>query len=154
MKILTAIAISALMICPAIAQQNQPLKQIKIGIGGGPLTKLANSPAVSFFSKWSSEDINAAIELSTSIKDLPDDVGKACWQTFAAMGNIIRQHPIPATLNLATDIEAIRLFNMAIKKVCLKPECSQVWNDIQNQVAALMPISVPISLASICAKIP
>lgn len=160
--------IVALSIClissSAFAQLKKPQitgdvvkdSQANFGLSGGAqiANTLANSPVVKFFSKWTADDIAAAITLSGSITDLPDDVGKACWTTFGSMGEIIKQHPIPATLNLATDIEAIRLFNMAIKRVCQKPECSQVWNDIQNQVAALAPIPAPISLASICSKIP
>jgi hypothetical protein len=81
-------------------------------------------------------------------------VGSACWKTWSAAGAVDKAHPLPLSLKLATDVEAARLVAMAIKKVCMDPNCSQVWNDILNQVAALAIVPLPISLASICSRIP
>lgn len=146
----------ALTIMPtlALAQQgeNVPLPKsnpFKLG----PLANLANSPLIKYFQSWTANDIKAAQDLAMSIPDLQDPIGAACWKTFANMGAIIQQHPLPATLNIATDIQALRLFNMAVKKVCMQPECSQLWNDLNNQIAAFAPIPAPLSLASACAKI-
>ena len=130
------------------------------GVGGAILDDIqGRAPAghnalADFFAKWADEDLKGAADLAIAIPDLQDPVGKACWDTFASMGALIKAHPLPATLKLASDIQAARLFLMAVKKVCQKPECSQVWNDLQNQVAALAPIPAPVSLSSICAKIP
>jgi hypothetical protein len=68
------------------------------------------------------------------------------------MADIVDAHPVPLTFNLAADLEAARLLVMAVKQVCVKPECSQMWNDLQNQIGAFNPIAAPVSLASICAK--
>lgn len=126
----------------AFAQNRMPVS---------PLVALGNSPVVQFFANWGGDDIATAEKLATDFKD---DIGAACWQTFSEMGDVIKAHPIPATFKLASDIQAARLFVKAIKKVCLKPECSQMWNDLQNQIGAFTPLPLPISLASICAKIP
>ncbi len=115
------------------------------------LSVLAGNPVVQFFANWGKDDIAAAEKLAIDFKD---DIGLACWQTFAEMGDVINAHPLPVTFKLASDIQAARLFVKAIKKVCLKPECSQMWNDLQNQIGAFTPIPLPISLASVCAKIP
>lgn len=103
--------------------------------------------------KWISADNQAAIDLATAVPELQDPIGATCWKTFKGLGDIVEKHPLPVTLKLASDIEAARLIQMAIKKVCAEPACNQVWNDMQNQVAALAPISTPFTLASICAKV-
>lgn len=118
------------------------------------LDKLAQSPLVKALGAWGSDDVNGAVELSTAIPDLQDTVGQACWKTFAAMGAVVQKHPLPATFKLATDIEAGRLFLMAVKNVCKKPECSQVFTELTNQIGAFTPLPPAISLTSICAKIP
>lgn len=103
--------------------------------------------------KWVSADNDAAIALATAVPDLQDPIGATCWKTFAGLGEVVQKHPLPMTLRLASDIEAARLIQMAIKKVCAEPACNQVWNDMQNQVAALAPISTPFTLQSICSKV-
>lgn len=102
---------------------------------------------------WIAADNSAAITLATAIPELQDPIGQKCWQTFKGLGDVVTAHPLPLTLRLASDIEAARLIQMAIKKVCAEPACNQVWNDMQNQVAALAPISTPFTLTSICAKV-
>lgn len=118
------------------------------------LNTITNSPLLKALSQWGADDIAAAEALSSSIPNLSDDVGKACWQQFAAMGAIVKQHPLPLTFKLASDIEAGRLFLMALKNVCKNPQCTQVFADLSNQVGAFSPIPVGLSFTSICAKIP
>jgi hypothetical protein len=75
-------------------------------------------------------------------------------ETWAGASGVLKAHPLPLTLKLATDVEAARLVAMAIKKVCMDPNCSQVWNDILNQVTALAIVPLPVQLASVCSRIP
>ncbi len=115
---------------------------------------IVKNPITSFFATWTAEDIRAAIELSTSIPSLQDTTGKECWTTFLSIGDILKAHPLPLSLKLATDIESARLVNLALRAVCKKPECSQVFADLSNQIGALAPIGLPISFTAICQKIP
>jgi hypothetical protein len=117
-------------------------------------TKRVASPLINSLSTWADADIAAAAALAISIPNLEDPVGAACWKTWQAAGAVVKSHPLPLTLKLASDIQAARLVAMAIKKVCMDPNCSQVWNDIQNQVAALSVLPIGFSLTTICAKIP
>jgi hypothetical protein len=117
-------------------------------------TKRVASPLINSLSTWADADIAAAAALAISIPNLEDPVGAACWKTWQAAGAVVKAHPLPLTLKLASDIQAARLVAMAIKKVCMDPNCSQVWNDITNQVAALSVLPIGFSLSTICAKIP
>jgi hypothetical protein len=112
------------------------------------------SSIITSLSQWGEQDLAAAVALSTSIPELQDPVGSACWKSWSAAGAVVKAHPLPLSLKLATDVEAARLVAMAIKKVCMDPNCSQVWNDILNQVAALAIVPLPVSLTSICSRIP
>lgn len=118
------------------------------------LNALTQSPIIRQIQQWTDDDISAAIALSTSIQGLSDDVGHACWVAMAPIGKVVKAHPLPATLNLASDIQAARLFLRAIKQVCMTPECTQVFQDISNQAAAFAPIPIGVTLNTICSKIP
>jgi hypothetical protein len=109
---------------------------------------------ITIIQNWADQDVQAAIALATSVDGLPDPVGAACWKTWAGASGVLKAHPLPLTLKLATDVEAARLVAMAIKKVCMDPNCSQVWNDILNQVTALAIVPLPVQLASVCSRIP
>jgi hypothetical protein len=140
-RIVFALAL-ALAISPAVAQPRRvaaPPRQASI---------------ITIIQNWADQDVQAAIALATSVDGLPDPVGAACWRTWASAGGVLKAHPLPLTLKLATDVEAARLVAMAIKKVCMDPNCSQVWNDIQNQVTALAIVPLPVQLASVCSRIP
>jgi hypothetical protein len=140
-RIVFALAL-ALAISPAVAQPRRvaaPPRQASI---------------ITIIQNWADQDVQAAIALATSVDGLPDPVGAACWRTWAGAGGVLKAHPLPLTLKLATDVEAARLVAMAIKKVCMDPNCSQVWNDIQNQVTALAIVPLPVQLASVCSRIP
>jgi hypothetical protein len=140
-RIVVALAV-ALAISPAVAQPRKaaaPPRQASI---------------ITIIQNWADQDVQAAIALATSVDGLPDPVGAACWKTWAGASGVLKAHPLPLTLKLATDVEAARLVAMAIKKVCMDPNCSQVWNDILNQVTALAIIPLPVQLASVCSRIP
>jgi hypothetical protein len=140
-RIVVALAV-ALAISPAVAQPRKaaaPPRQASI---------------ITIIRNWADQDVQAAIALATSVDGLPDPVGAACWKTWAGASGVLKAHPLPLTLKLATDVEAARLVAMAIKKVCMDPNCSQVWNDILNQVTALAIIPLPVQLASVCSRIP
>jgi hypothetical protein len=140
-RIVFALAL-ALAISPAVAQPRRvaaPPRQASI---------------ITIIQNWADQDVQAAIALATSVDGLPDPVGAACWRTWASAGGVLKAHPLPLTLKLATDVEAARLVAMAIKKVCMDPNCWQVWNDILNQVTALAIVPPPVHLASVCSRIP
>jgi hypothetical protein len=140
-RIVLALAL-ALAISPAVAQPKKaavPPRQASI---------------ITIIQNWADQDVQAAIALATSVDGLPDPVGAACWKTWAGASGVLKAHPLPLTLKLATDVEAARLVAMAIKKVCMDPNCSQVWNDILNQVTALAIVPLPVQLASVCSRIP
>jgi hypothetical protein len=140
-RIVVALAV-ALAISPAVAQPRKPAAPPR------------QASIVTIIQNWADQDVQAAIALATSVDGLPDPVGAACWRTWASAGGVLKAHPLPLTLKLATDVEAARLVAMAIKKVCMDPNCSQVWNDIQNQVTALAIVPLPVQLASVCSRIP
>jgi hypothetical protein len=140
-RIVVALAV-ALAISPAVAQPRKPAAPPR------------QASIVTIIQNWADQDVQAAIALATSVDGLPDPVGAACWKTWAGASGVLKAHPLPLTLKLATDVEAARLVAMAIKKVCMDPNCSQVWNDILNQVTALAIVPLPVQLASICSRIP
>jgi len=122
----------------------------------GLLSKISSDiqPFITFFQTWTQDDLAAAVTLSTSIPSMPDPIGQACWQTFGSIGALVQAHPLPVTLKLASDIEALRLLRSGVKAVCGKPECNQVFADLANMANAINPM-VPIpTLMSFCAKVP
>lgn len=117
-------------------------------------TKPSSSPAINNIGTWAEADLDAAIALSASITGMQDNVGSACWTTFKNVANVLKAHPLPQTLRLATDIEAARLVVAGLNQICRDPNCSQIWSDMSNFASALSVVPLPISFASICAKVP
>jgi hypothetical protein len=99
-------------------------------------------------------DTADAIKLATAVPGLQDTVGAACWRSFDQLSQLLKLHPLPLTLKVATDIEAARLTAMALNQVCVNPNCGQMWTDAQNAASALSIVPMPVSLTSLCAKIP
>jgi len=99
-------------------------------------------------------DTADAIALATAIPGLEDTVGAACWRSFDQLSQVLKLHPLPLTLKVATDIEAARLAAMALNQVCTNPNCGQMWTDAENTAAALSITPMPFSITSLCAKIP
>ena len=81
-------------------------------------------------------------------------MGNACWLQFNGIGELLKIHPSPLNLKLASDWEALRLLAIGLNQVCANPNCGQMFVDATNAVGALAPIQTGISLASICSKIP
>lgn len=110
--------------------------------------------ALNSLAKLVQDDGTASVKLSTSIPELQDYVGEACWTQIALIGKVVKAHPIPPTFKIATDIEALRLVGMSLNKICGNPNCGQMWTDAQNVANAINPGVLPVSLPSICSKIP
>ena len=97
--------------------------------------------------------ISDAVTLSTQIQGLQDPVGNACWTQLAPVQQLIKLHPLPATLKIASDLEALRLAAIAMNQICANPNCGQMFLDLTNAASALSPVPLPMSLASICSKV-
>lgn len=135
--LILAITLAFAACAPAMAQQPRP-----------------NPPAINGLAQWTADDITAAQALSTSITGLQDPVGAACWASFSNLVGLLKQHPIPLTMKVATDLEALRLTHIALKQICENPNCGQMWTDLQNAQAALSIVPLPFSMQSICARVP
>lgn len=147
------------------ALTGDPIRDIKAAVTQGAVNKVGTdidnslNDLISFFKDMTDEDLGGASTLAMQIPELQDPTGKACWDTLRPIGTVIKSNDLfrnadnKFTLKLATDIEAFRLFNMAIKNACKKPECTQVWSDVANQITALGSIPIP-GLSIICSKIP
>ena len=103
------------------------------------------------------EDADGAIALSTAIPALQDGHGQQCWMATKQFADVIKAHPVPLTLKVSTDLEALRLLMMASNNLCSNVHCTQVFGDLASGIAQLAPLnaSIPIpSLHDLCAKIP
>jgi hypothetical protein len=111
----------------------------------GPLTDLAN---------FIGGDATGAEALAMEIPELPDVNGAACWRAMEIAAKVFKAHPVPGTLQLMTDHEAVRLLVMAANRLCQNTACSIVFSDaaIVTQTASPIPIVVP-SLQSLCSKV-
>jgi hypothetical protein len=159
MKKLVALFL-ALAVSPAFAQTSRP-RDI-LGIPGG-IIRSPTETVAAIAGKQSQDiaqfisdlaDISSAITLSTQIPGLQDPVGNACWLQFNGIGELLKVHPSPVNLKLASDWEALRLLAIGLNQVCANPNCGQMFVDATNAVSALAPIPSGLSLQSICAKIP
>jgi hypothetical protein len=112
------------------------------------------SPPINTLASWADTDIAAAIVLAGALPDLQDGIGQACWKTVQSVANVVKAHPLPLTFKLASDIQAARLVQMGLNRICSDPNCSQVWADLNNAANALQIIPLAFQPASLCAKIP
>jgi hypothetical protein len=110
-----------------------------------PLTDLAN---------FIGADASGAAALAVEIPELQDVNGQACWIAMETAAKVFKVHPVPATLKLMTDHEAVRLLVMAANKLCGTTACTVVFADAVNvtKSASPIPITVP-SLQSLCSKV-
>jgi hypothetical protein len=99
-------------------------------------------------------DISGAITLSTQIPGLQDPVGNACWQQFGPIGDLMKAHPLVVSGKAASDIEGLRLLAIGLNQICANPNCGQMFVDATNAVTALAAVPLPISLQSLCSKVP
>jgi hypothetical protein len=148
------------------ALTGNPIDDIKNATGGGAA---ANSPVLGGSSSpldallkplrdladFIGADIDGAIALSTQIDNLKDGHGQQCLLALKDFGNVIKAHPAPLTLKLATDLEALRLQQMAVNRLCNNVHCTQVFGDFTIAVTALSPVPLPVpSLHDLCGKVP
>lgn len=103
-------------------------------------------------------DIDAAVALSTAIPALQDGNGQQCWMGMQQFAAVVNAHPVPLTLKVATDLEALRLSMMAANNLCANPHCTQVFADLSNgvqQLAVGIGSAIPVpSLNAVCSKVP
>ncbi len=134
-----------------------PIEDIKNATGGGASQVRSNAAEavgnallkpLQDLATFIGDDIDEAIRLSTAIDGLKDGHGQQCLIGLRDFGNVV-------TFHLASDLEALRLQQMAINKLCTNVHCTQVFGDFTNFVQAASPIPLPVpSLHDICAKIP
>lgn len=130
------------------------LNKLPIGCtpAAGSLLGTASTEVSTFLTQLA--DINGAATLSMQITGLQDPVGNACWKQLAPVQALIKAHPLPVTLKIASDIEALRLAAIAMNQVCSNPNCGQMFLDATNAATAIAGVPIPISLGSLCAKVP
>lgn len=157
----TTISLSLLLLVGAAAQQPKkaPASPVCDPLNLLPGCKLADGGIFSGATDISTfltnlADITGAQTLSTQIPGLQDPVGNACWAQLAPVQALIKAHPLPLTLKIASDIEAARLAMIAMNQVCANPNCGQAFLDATNAAAALTGAPIPLSLGSLCAKVP
>ena len=180
-RIIFAILCLALASFSAQAQTTRPVKpllelngpcnplgdtrpQCQQGGGGGGAAASAADNVLAALAKpfqdlatFIGEDADGAIALSTAIPALQDGHGQQCWMATKQFADVIKAHPVPLTLKVSTDLEALRLIMMASNNLCANVHCTQVFGDLATGIAQLAPLnaSVPIpSLHDLCAKIP
>ena len=136
---------AALALCgplPAKAQTAPPARQLA---ASNPLNLRAN---------WADADVKAAIAASTAFPGLQDQVGQACFTKISTLAALIKAHPLPISMHLATDVEYARLDQAALNELCREPACAQVWSDAANAVQSLSVMPLPFSFSTLCAKVP
>lgn len=99
-------------------------------------------------------DTPEAEALATSIPGVSDGIGAACWKSFGNLTAVLKAHPLPATLRVATDIEAARLAGIALAQICANPNCGQMWTDALNVASAISVVPPAFSFPSLCARVP
>lgn len=104
---------------------------------------------------WVGGDLTAARALAIQNPGLQD------WNSYTCLGvaqnftNLLKQHPVPLTLKIASDVVALRLAIASAKQVCMEPTCQAISADVSQGIAQIgMGIPPPATLETICAKIP
>lgn len=114
-----------------------------------PLVKAFNDIAA-----YIGADIDGAVRLSIAT-DIKDGNGEQCLIALRAFGKVLKAHPVPATLNVAQDLEALRLLAISANKLCADSHCTQVFADVSNAVQTVSGGSIPVpTLNSLCSKVP
>lgn len=136
---------------------------IEGGSTGGPLSNISSalsSPTnplagiLTDLANFIGDDATAAAALAVEIPELQDVNGQACWLAMQVTGKVFKAHPVPATLKLMTDHEAVRLLVMSANKLCANTACTVVFADAANVTQAASPITLVIpSLQQVCSKI-
>ena len=153
MKRLLIVALALAFASPALAQNRPKLPFDPLNLEhGGPAVAKLDTEIATFLNNIA--DFGDAVTLSTSIPGLQDNVGNSCWQQFAPLQALVKVHPIPLTFKLATDIEALRLAAIGLNQVCANPNCGQMFVDASNAANAIAGTQIPVSLGSLCSKVP
>lgn len=146
----------ALPAVPCIGDTNLPpgCKQSATEAAGNALVSALAKP-FNDIADLINADTGDAVQLATQIPTLQDGNGQACWIQLQSFAAVIKAHPIPLTLKLASDIEALRLATMAVNQMCANTHCTQVFADLTNTIQSAAPAPLPIpSLNSLCSKVP
>jgi hypothetical protein len=123
-------------------------------LGDGDLVKVLAKPFQDL-AEFLSSDAAAAIALSTQIPSLQDGHGQQCWIAMSTAGDVFKAHPVPLTLKVMTDVEALRLLAMTANNLCSNVHCTQVFADLTTMAQAASPVPLPIpGLHDLCSKIP
>lgn len=130
---------------------------------GAPLDKLMSALSKPFqdLADFIASDAAGAAALAVQVPGLQDTNGQACWRKMQDAGAVFQAHPVPVTLKVMTDFEALRLLQMTSNNLCAYTPCTVVFGDATNlatSVAAsvggiLTSANVP-SLTAICSRIP
>lgn len=105
--------------------------------------------------KFIGDDADGAIALATAVPEIQDGHGQQCWMAMASFGRIVKAHPVPLTLRVMTDLEALRLLGIAANNLCINVHCTQVFADQEAMIQAASPIPLVLpSLHDLCTKVP
>ncbi len=127
---------------------------LAVGVGDNNLMKVLAKPFQDL-AQFLTDDASSAIALSTQIPALQDGHGQQCWIAMSTAGDVFKAHPVPLTLKVMTDVEALRLLAMTANNLCSNVHCTQVFADLTTMAQAASPTPLPIpGLHDLCSKIP
>lgn len=119
----------------------------------GPARAATASPFTALLSAiggWAKGDVVTAIGAATKYSALQDQVGPACLADLQTLATMLADHPLPATLKLATDSEYLILDMAQIDKICANTACSQRTADILRIVNVVKSLPVQVSFQTLC----
>jgi hypothetical protein len=152
---------SAVGLTPLICDPLNLLPGCKSPVTGQTVTSDASKAITQVFislATFVDQGVTEAEQLAVAIPDLPDGVGQQCWMQMRKTSAVFKAHPVPITLQLPLDLQAIRLLVMSANDLCASSACTQLFSDAANLATAAAGaggFSIPIpSLASVCSKIP
>jgi len=151
---------------PRVKFPIDPLHLNDVGTGkpSDPLQTIMSAISKPFqdLADFVNSDAAGAAALATVVPGLQDTNGQACWLKMQDAGAVFKAHPVPITLKIMTDFEAIRLLNMTANNLCSYAPCTVVFADAANLVTSVSSavggvitsgIQIP-SLTTLCARIP
>jgi hypothetical protein len=151
----------AVGLTPLICDPLNLLPGCKSPVTGQTVTSDASKAITQVFTSLAAfidQGVVEAEQLAMAIPDLPDGVGQQCWMQMRKTSAVFKAHPVPVTLQLPLDLQAIRLLVMSANDLCASSACTQLFSDAANLATAAAGaggFSIPIpSLASVCSKIP
>ena len=158
MKRLIIIALALALASPALAENKLKLPFDPLNLNAGAATSGLTTSITKIFqdvASFISADNTDAIALATAIPSLQDGNGQQCWISMQSFAAVVKAHPIPLTLKVASDLEALRLAQIAANKMCANPACTVVFSDLVNTVEQVSPINIVVpSLTQLCSKVP